>query len=100
MASSRLTAAAGTSTISISGKRDAQIGMEQRLLVGERLLVREQHMFVGDRDDIVVERAGGDRLVRLADEDRAFGIEAMVPRDRLARDRDSGVRGSGPPVSP
>jgi hypothetical protein len=38
---------------------------EQGLLVGERLLVCEQDAFVGDRDDVVVERAGGNRLFRL-----------------------------------
>ena len=54
---------------------------DQRLLVGEGLFVREQHPLVGDRDDIVVERAGSDRVFGLLREDRPLRIEAMEPGD-------------------
>ena len=47
--------------------------------------MREQHALVGDRDDVVVERAGGDRFLRLLGEDRPLGIEPVQPRDRLRR---------------
>ena len=39
---------------------------DQRVLVGEGLLVREQHALVGDGDDVIVERAGGDRFLAIA----------------------------------
>ena len=58
---------------------------DQRRLVGEGLFMREQHALVGDRNDVVVERAGGDRLFRLLDEDRPLGIEPVQPGDRLRR---------------
>ena len=47
--------------------------------------MREQHPLVGDRDDVVVERARRDRLLGLRGEDRAPGIEAVAPRDRFRR---------------
>ena len=40
-------------------------------LVGEGLFVREQHPLVGDRDDVVVERARRDRLLGLRGENRS-----------------------------
>ncbi len=47
--------------------------------------MRKDDAFVGDRDDIVVERPGADRRRRLLDEQGAGGIEAVAARDRLAR---------------
>src|SRR5204862_816785 len=49
------------------------------------LLMREQGALVGDRDDVVVERAGGDRCGGLLDEKGARRIEPVQARDRLAR---------------
>ena len=47
--------------------------------------MREQHALVGDRDDVIVERAGGDRRFGLLDEQGALGIEPVQPGDRLRR---------------
>ena len=42
----------------------------------------EQHAFVGDRDDVIVERPRRDRIFRLRGENDALGIELVQPRDR------------------
>jgi hypothetical protein len=50
-------------------------GIEKRLLVGKRLLVCEQHAFIGHSYDVVVECACRDCFFRLLDEQGAFGVE-------------------------
>ncbi len=45
--------------------------------IGEGELVAEQDVFVGDRNDVVVERAAADRHVGLSDEQGAHGIESV-----------------------
>src|SRR3546814_8949370 len=65
------------------GHRRAQIIVEP-VLVGEGLFVREQHAFVGDRDDIVVERARRDRLLGLLRKQRPSGIDTVAARERGA----------------
>src|SRR3546814_8757293 len=57
----------------------------RRLAVLERGFVGEQHMFVRDRNNVIVKRAALDRAVRLPDEQRARRIEPMLARDRLRR---------------
>src|SRR3546814_7705919 len=57
----------------------------RRLAVLERGFVGEQHMFVRDRNNVIVKRAALDRAVRLPDEQRARRIEQMLARDRLRR---------------
>ena len=74
----------GTSTYSKPGTSCSQRST-QRALVGERLLVREQHALVGDGDHIIVECAGGDRIFRLLGENGALGIEPVQPRNRFRR---------------
>ena len=61
--------------------------------------MREQHALVGDRDDVVVEGAGGDRLLGLLDEDRSLGVEPVAPGDRLRR-FDVLARGKGAADTP
>ena len=58
---------------------------EERVLVGERQFVREQHPLVGDRNHVVVEGAGGDRLLRLLGKDHPVGVEAVPPRNGARR---------------
>ena len=65
------------------GQQAPQLGVEAGA-IREGLLVREQDMLVGDRDDVVVEGAGGDRRFGLADEQGARRIEPVQPRDRAA----------------
>ena len=66
-------------------------------LVGERLLMGEQHMLVGDRDDVVVEGAGGDRLLRLLRRTRSAPGRAGGSR-AIARDASTCWRaGKAPP---
>ena len=45
----------------------------------------EQHPFIGDRDDIIVEGASSNRLFRLLDEKGASWIEAVQSGDGAAR---------------
>jgi len=47
--------------------------------------MREQHPAIGDCYHVVVEGAGGDRLLGLLDEQGAGRIELVVARHRLAR---------------
>ncbi len=49
--------------------------------IGKRTLMREQHAPIGDRDHIIVERAGRNRLGILLDEHRARRVESMPARD-------------------
>ena len=49
----------------------------------ERGFVREKHMLVRDRDDIVMEGTALNRDVRLTDEERARRVEPMVARNRF-----------------
>ena len=48
---------------------------DQRILVGKGLFMRKQQRSVGDRDHIIVERTGGDRLFGLLGEQRSRRIE-------------------------
>ena len=54
-------------------------------LLDPRLLVAKKHAAVAHRDHVVVEHAGVDRVRMLLRENGAGRVEAMVPRDRLAR---------------
>ena len=45
--------------------------------------MREQDALVGDRDDVIVERARGDGRLGLLGEDDPFGVESVKSRDRL-----------------
>ena len=54
---------------------------QQPHLVGEGLFVSEQHTLIGDRDDIVVERTGGDRFLRLLGKNGALRVQPMPARD-------------------
>jgi hypothetical protein len=56
----------------------------ERVLVGKGALVGEEHGLVGDGDDIVVEGAGGDRLLRLGDEQDVVGAQPVEPGDGSA----------------
>ncbi len=47
--------------------------------------MREQNALVGDRDDIVVERACGDRLGALLDEQHPVRVEPVLAGDDPAR---------------
>ena len=76
------------------GHRRADGGVRS-LPILERLFVTEKDRSVGDGDDIVVERARGDRDVGLADEQRAVGVKAVQTGDRLRRlARLSGGKGA------
>src|SRR3546814_13464431 len=55
----------------------------RRLAVLERGFVGEQHMFVRDRNHVLVKRAALDRAVLLPDEQRARRLEPMLEHDRL-----------------
>src|SRR3546814_9573967 len=73
------------------GHRRAQIIVEP-VLVGEGLFVREQHAFVGDRDDIVVERARRDRLLGLLRKQRPCGIDTVARSDEHTSELQSLMR--------
>ena len=47
--------------------------------------MREQNALVGDGDHVVVERARGDRLLRLLREDDPLRVEEVQPRDGPGR---------------
>ena len=57
----------------------------EMLALGKRLLVRQQHIFVRDGDDIVVERTRRHRLLRLRDGEDPLRIEPVQPCHRAAR---------------
>ena len=80
IASASGTSASATSTNSKWGSRAAH-WFDELVVIGEGAFVREQHGAVGDRDDIVVECAGGNRIVGLLCEQGASGYDTVEPCD-------------------
>ena len=99
IASARLTALAGTSTITASGSSQREVGVQPRG-IGEGLLVSEQHGLVGDRDDVVVEGPGGDRVGDCCDEQLCGRGRGPTGARRPPTRGGSGAPGTGRPSSP
>ena len=59
-------------------------GSISALLVGKGLCMGEKHAFIGDSDDIIVERSCGDGGRVLLDKDAMLGVEPMKASDSAA----------------